>query len=136
MLMGLFLCSSPRPTDFHFEKMIGHQGLILILKVLLKHLHLSKDPFSLPLWLFGLFGSSGFPLHCVLDTMRLLTGKPHALLTTVPLEGRSLLRHGWVLALHFSDCCFFGPKPPLSMLKIIPITGLTYLLLTTHRLKG
>lgn len=79
---------------------------MLILKVLVKHLHLSKTLLSFVLLLFGLFCSSEFPLHCVLDT-RLLTGKPHALLTTGPHEGCSLLRRGWVLAFHFSHCCFF-----------------------------
>lgn len=90
-----------------------------------------RPPPPLPLWLFGLFGFPEFPLHCILDTMRLLTGKPYALLTTVPLEGRSAqtwvgagFSHFWLL--------FFGPKLPLSVLKSDIIARLTSCLLPTN----
>lgn len=48
-----------------------------------------------------------FPLHCVLDTKRPMTGETHALLTTGPLEGCPLSRCGFVLAIHLSDSLVF-----------------------------
>lgn len=126
---------SPRHTNFltgHFKKTDKAWVSILILKVLKLTLALMKKPISL--FLSGLFGSSEFPLHCVLDT-RLLTGKPHALLTTVSIEGCSLPRRGgWLSTFQTVYFFFLGPKLPLSMLKSAIIRD--YLLFTTHKLKS
>lgn len=108
--------SADQFTQEPLQKKNMHGSLMLILKVSVKHLHLSKTPLSFVLLPFGLFCSSEFPLHCLLDT-RLLTGKPHALLTTGPLEGCSLPRRRWVGAgfLLFSLLGFFLAQSSYSL---------------------
>lgn len=114
----------------------GWSGLILILDASVKHLPLFRALLP-PLILSGCLASSAhseFPLHCVLSSTRLLTGKPRAPLTTVSPEGRSLPRRGCFSSFQAfikikKIRCAGAKKLPLFMTKSSLIARLTCFLL-------
>ncbi len=106
-------------------------GVDLILRFSLKHLHLSKDPFFFLSGCLASLASQSFLSTAFSTQWDTWQVRPMHCWPLCPLRDALCLNMGgcW---LSTSDCCFFGPKLLLSVLKSTIIARLTSCLLLTN----